>query len=276
MRSLRVFSRHPSHKGLRGVKLMLPVLTLIRLGSTTKGNLPYKVQLNSPESVKNSSSKLLMKHCFTKAGIKTSPWCPATYIDVKTINDKGFQTNCDDTGIEELTFPIITKSIFGSRGIGNTKINTNDELINWLKGKDLKQYIIESYKTFTREYRIHATELGAFYTCRKMLLKDTPKEKRFQRHDDNCKWFLEDNPGFDKPINWDVIVADCVKALKGLGMDIGAFDIKVQSAKDGNGKKRKDVDYIIIESCSAPSFGEKTLQKYIEVIPKLVNCKLGK
>jgi hypothetical protein len=48
---------------------------------------------------------------------------------------------------------------------------------------------------------------------------------------------------------------------------VAAFDVKVQS-KDKN-------KFIIIESNSAPSFGDITLQKYVDEIPRIVKNKLN-
>jgi hypothetical protein len=79
---------------------------------------------------------------------------------------------------------------------------------------------------------------------------------------------LEENPSFKKPKNWDAIVADCIKAKDALGLDICAFDVGVQGAKDG--VERENPEWIIFESCSAPSFGEITGKKYIEILPKLL------
>lgn len=273
---LRVYSRHPSHSGLRNAGLRFKFRALIRLGSTTVADKPCKVELNSIQGVKNSSNKLLMKQCFTKSGIKTADW----FIKYDSVGGKGWlrkdvPIGKGDMGLGDIVFPIICKSLYGSRGMGNSKIDSKEQFVAWMKGKDLSHYIFESYKTFSREYRIHVTALGAFYTCRKMLKKDTPDDKKFQRHDDNCVWYMEENPGFDKPVNWNKIVLDCQKALKELGLDIGAFDLKVQSSKDGKGKARPDPDYIIIESCSAPSFGDVTLQKYKEVIPLIIKHKLN-
>lgn len=100
-----------------------------------------------------------------------------------------------------------------------------------------------------------------------MLRDNVPNEQKWQRHDDNCVWILEENPSFEKPINWKTIIKDCVNALESLDLDIGAFDIKVQNAKDKKGNVRDNPEYIIIESCSAPSFGEITAKKYREELP---------
>lgn len=144
-----------------------------------------------------------------------------------------------------------------------------------MKGRELGKYIFEAYFNGVREYRLHISKNGCFYTCRKMLKSDTPKEERWHRHSDTCTWIVEDNPLFDKPVNWDEIVAECVKALTAVGLDVAAFDVRVQSAKTENGKKRENVDFRIIESNSAPSFGDTTLQKYLEELPKIIQNKIN-
>ena len=85
-----------------------------------------------------------------------------------------------------------SKHIHGSRGTGNVKHDKPQDLQNWLEGKNLNNYIFEKYYTYSREYRLHVTNEGCFYTCRKMLKNGTPENKRFQRHDDNCVWILQD------------------------------------------------------------------------------------
>ena len=92
------------------------------------------------------------------------------------------------------------------------------------------------------------------------------------RNDSNCNWLVESNPGFDKPVCWEEIVKECVKALKSIGLDFGACDVRVQSAMVKN-KPRKAVDFFIVEINSAPSFGEGTLDRYLHVIPDLLKQK---
>ena len=143
-----------------------------------------------------------------------------------------------------------------------------------MKGKDLSSYLFEKFYSYVREYRIHVSKNGCFYTCRKMLKTDCKEDKNaWQRHDDNCVWMVEENPLFDKPANWDTIVSECVKALQSVGLDIGACDVRVQSAKDSKGNKRKEVDFIIIEINSAPSMGERTEIEYLKELPKLLKDK---
>lgn len=269
---IQVRSRHPSHIPLRKHLKRLPFRSLVRLGSTTEINDGIeRVELNSIPAIRNSSSKLLMKQCFSEANVKTAEWFTFNAKSAGSIVLLPQGNAKKEILMRDMKYPLIIKSLFGSRGRGNSKINTFEELQAWISSnKDLKNYIVEEYKSYSREYRLHVSKDGCFYTCRKMLKRDTPEDKKFQRHDDNCVWFLEENAGFEKPVNWDDVVSECVKALRSLKLDIGAFDLKIQSAKDKNGSLRKTCDFIVIESCSAPSFGELTLSKYLEEIPKLL------
>ena len=258
-----VLSRHPSHSILRAKNQTLPLLpfrSVIRLGSSTESD--GRLEINTVQAVKNSASKLLMKQKFTEAGVKTANW-------VVYNTNEGIFNYPDGQGIEmsQLIFPLVAKSHFGSRGIGNTKFTTKEELEAWLPNKNLNNYIFEEFVKMTREYRLHVTKFGCFYTCRKLVKNDAP-EDTWQKHDDVCNWVLEENPSFKKPKNWEAIVADCIKAKDALGLDICAFDVGVQGAKDG--VERENPEWVIFESCSAPSFGNITSQKYIEILPKLL------
>lgn len=275
----KVHSRHPSHSNLRTELPLLPFRSCIRLGSTTERpdtvtNGGNRIECNTVEAVKNSSNKLLMKQCFSDNDVITADWW---YKDMGTNRD--ILCNGSDHSeirISALDYPIIAKSLFGSRGNGNTKLDTQEELEIWMRGKTLSNYIFEKFYSYTREYRLHITKEGCFYTCRKMLKRDAPEENKWQRHDDNCVWILEDNEAFDKPVNWDTIIEHSVKALNAVGLDIGAVDVKVQSATKSNGRTRTNPKFIIIEINSAPSFGIITEQKYLEQIPKILKSKYGK
>lgn len=259
-RKLRVFSRHPSHESLREATVLLPVLACMRLGSVTVGTLPYEVEINSVNAVKNSSNKLLMKKCFTEAKVKTAEWISPKSIE--EIHDF----------FEEYEV-IVSKSLYGSRGKGNAIHKSKQEITDYFKGKDLNNYIIEAFKNYSKEYRLHVTADGCFYTCRKMLKSDTPADKRWYRNDSNCVWILEENPSFNKPSNWKEIEKQCVLALNSVGLDVGAVDLKVQSEKD---KKKDNPEFCVLEINSAPSYGEGTCKKYIEEIPKIVSRKINK
>jgi glutathione synthase/RimK-type ligase-like ATP-grasp enzyme len=281
--SPQVRSRHNTHDTIRGKLGMYPKRVIVRLGSTTPNATAYPkangrpiVEINPVEGVKNSANKLRMKTCFTRAGIQTAPW----YVVNNAGNGWKKVIGCDDNGgliymaTQGIEFPVVTKHIFGSRGTGNKYHEDQQSLTHWMQGKNLANYILEEYFTGVREYRLHICKNGCFYTCRKMLKEGTPQKERWYRNDENSVWIVETNPNFDKPVNWDTIVADCVKALAAVGLDVAAFDVRVQSTKNGKGQNRPDPKYIILESNSAPSFGTITTQKYLGVLPQLITDKL--
>ena len=252
-------SRHPSHSGLRRSLAKLPFRSVVRLGSLTEIDdvAGGRVELNSADSIRNSSNKFKMKTCFAADGVKTAEWIRVT---------TGAQLA---SWIQE--YPIVAKNIFGSRGTGNTLIRTAAELTAWLVNKDLSRYIFEKYYNYNKEYRLHVSADGCFYTCRKMLRREfADHPNAWQRHDDNCNWILEGNEMFERPNNWQDIVDHCVKALKSCGLDFGACDLRVQNNVDRDGTRRANPDFIVVEINSAPSFGQVTLEKYKEVLPQLL------
>jgi len=259
----KVRSRHPSHSPLRDKLALLPFRSVIRLGSTTDvpdtvSNGGKRVELNTIISIQNSASKFKMKDCFKASNVKTAEFWKVSEVKEKLNNWE--------------VFPLIAKINFGSRGTGMKKIDTLDQLKAFLN-TNTTGYYFEKFYNYNREYRLHVTSEGCFYTCRKMIKEDTPKDKRWYKNDSNSVWIMENNELFDRPINWKQIEEECVKALKAVGLDIGACDVRVQSAKDGKDRVRKEVDFIIVEINSAPSFGEVTLEKYLEEIPKVLKRK---
>lgn len=266
----QVRSRHPSHSWLRENLPLFPFRAIIRLGSTKTLQEAYPTktveqrsrikEINSIQGIKNSSSKLLMKQCFTRAQVKTADWFTINpKMSGYTIHWLG-NPNCQPRDIQ---YPIVAKSHYGSRGEGNTKLNTQQELETWMRGKNLSNYIFEKFHNYSKEYRLHVTNEGCFYTCRKLVRNDAP-EDTWQRHDDVCTWIVEENPKFMKPSTWNLIVQDCIKAKNALGLDICAFDVLVQ------GTSKTNPEWLLLESCSAPSFGEITKVKYKEAITKLL------
>lgn len=272
----QIKSRHPSHSILRNSLPKLPVRSVVRLGSLTEFEDVAKgtrIEINSVQAIKNSSNKLLMKQCFSKADVRTADWWTiykggdefkGVLLTCKNNNEEPLNT------FKDLPFPIVAKHIYGSRGEGNFKLDNQQQLEQWLRGKTLTNYIFEKYYNYSREYRLHVNKNGCFYTCRKMLKEDTPADKRWFRNDSNSVWVVEGNPQFDKPVNWNTIVGECVKALNAVGLDFSAFDVKIQSSKTEKGKIRENPEFIIIESNSAPSFGDITAQKYIDVLPQMI------
>lgn len=270
----QIRSQHPSHNILRGILDRVNKRVVVRLGSTTtlrsiyEGKLTEEqmntrvIEINKVEAIKNSANKLLMKQCFTRAEVKTAQWFIARTDGTFLCN------NTEVFGTAHLPYPIVSKSLHGSRGVGNTKHDSQAQLEAWMRGKNLAGYVFEKFYTYSKEYRIHVTNDGCFYACRK-LLKNTAPEGTWQRHDDgNVTWIVEENPKFMKPATWDLIVADCIKAKNALGLDICSFDVMTQ----GSTKERPE--WIIIESQSAPSFGEITGKKYIIELNKLIRTRL--
>lgn len=279
----RVRSRHGTHDSIRGKLGFYPKRCVIRLGSTTPTGRIFPdvpassiIEINPVEGVKNSANKRLMKTAFTKAGVKTAPWFVYQnnhWVKVIGVLDNG-QIIVQNAAPE---FPVVSKHVYGSRGTGNAYHEDQAHLDRWTRGKstqELENYIVEEYFTGVREYRLHTSKNGCFYTNRKMLKNDTPEAERWYRNDDNSVWIMDTNPAYDRPRNFAQIEADCVKALHAMNLDVAAFDVRVQSARDKKGKVRENPDYIILESNSAPSFGTVTVQKYLAALPSLIKAKL--
>ena len=263
-----ILSRHPSHDILRlkHKKIAaLPYRSVIRFGSSTEvedsiakgGN---RIEINTVNAIKISANKLLMKQKFAEAGVRTANW----------------RQHCPIEGLTDLEFPIVAKAHYGSKGKGNTLLKTHEEYLEWTSGKNLSNYIFEKFMNFGHEFRLHVTEDGCFYTCRKALKQDVPEDQKWRRHDDICVWFLETNENFQKPNSWNDIVSDCVKALKAVGADLLSFDVRVQTPRDKDGNLRPYQEYILLECNSASSMDNGTgevsvcAQKYIDEIPKII------
>ena len=253
---VRLRSKNPSAAELKA--LLRTIRTnkpfVVRLGSRTplEQIMPRMhsrtIEINSIEGITNSRDKQIMKACFDSAEVRTAQWAMMSN-DVWNI------------------FPAIIKQVGSHGGEGIFLINNNEELTNWINSHpNRSSYIIEEYKNFTKEYRLHITVDGCFYTCRKMLKADATE--RWHRHDSNSVWILEENPLFEKPKNWDDIVAECVKALTAVGLQTGACDVKVQSEK---GKRASFIpDFIVMEINSAPSMGSGTTVKYFEKLSEMI------
>lgn len=270
----QIRSRHRTHDDLRTKLPHFKFRSVIRLGSTTDLDDTIsmggsRVEINTTEAIKNSSSKVRMKTCFVKAGVITAPVYRISNVG-GNIRIHDIHNDVLEIKAEKLKYPIIAKLVFGSRGHGMQLLQDINELKTFIirKGTELSSYIFEEYLNYVREYRLHVTENGCFYTCRKMMKTDTPEDMRYFKNDQNCVWIMDTNPAFDKPSNWKNIEAECVKALKSIGLDFGACDVRVQSGKD-----HKTPKFFIVEINSAPSFGTETLKKYLEMLPTLLNHK---
>lgn len=253
---LKVRSRNYSANLLRNqIEVTKP--TVYRLGSFTPTNEVFKHckhpelirEINTVEACKTSNDKFLMKLAFAEHDVKTAEW--------SGLNNPLF--------IEEFQGPYIIKHIHSSKGKGIYYIQNAEEMTEFINShnSNLNNYIIEKYHKYVREYRLHVDKFGCFHANRKMLKNDATE--RWHRHHINTVWIREDNEMFDKPVNWDEIVAECQKAIAAVGLEIGCVDVKVQS------NKQEHPDFIILETNSAPALGEESAPKYINELKKIVN-----
>jgi len=275
---VKIRSRHPSHNVLRKhPELQFEVPAVVRFGSLTEMPNNY-IEINSVEAIKNSSSKLRMKKCFDELEVNTTKWYTLKIYEntIHLLKEKE-NISCE-INHEKIKYPLVLKHIYGSRNKGNSIYKSSEELLIKLtelkNANKLNNYIIEEYFSGAREYRLHVSKWGCFYTCRKMIKNDTPEDQRWFRNDSNSTWILEENQLFDKPVNWQNIVKECIKSLKAVGLDLGAVDLRIQSARTSKGTLRENPEFKIIEINSAPSFGEITPIKYKEQIISLIKEKV--
>ncbi len=264
MYKLTVRSRNTSCKPLRELRFAKKVL--YRMGSITpideilKGNKkPFDIEINSIVGCSYSANKKTMKSAFDSYGIKTAEYL--CFID----EDVDEMTIILKNKLKSWNNKMIIKHKYSSKGNNIYFIDSIKSLQNFITKHQntLYDYVYEKYYTYTKEYRLHVSKDGCFYACRKMLKNDA--EVRWHRHENNSVWILEDNPLFDKPKSWDNIVNECIKALKALELDVAAFDVKVQS------NDKKDPDFIVLESNTAPALGEIGIQKYKEFLTNYIN-----
>lgn len=246
---VRIRSRHPSHRPLRHL-LNLPFRTLINFGRTDSSVLPRGryVLINPPETVANAADKLLTKQKFTEHSVATAEYWP-------------------DFVVPENKFPVVVKHRWGSRGTGVYLMRTPADLAAFRArhGEQRFQstYIIERFKNYRYEFRLHATQTKVFLSNRKARKDGVPETDRWKHTYENSVWYNRENPLFDprhfSDEIWASINAEAVKAITALGMDFGAVDVKVNN----EGK------FFILEVNSAPSLGDQTRDHYLRLFPEL-------
>lgn len=257
--NLRIRTRNVSCAPLKA--LQVPRRTIYRMGSVTPtekitSRTDY-LEINSPEGCKISGDKILMKQRFVENEVPTAEY---TIINQdESIED--FKTRLID--FLNQWKRMIIKHKHSSKGNGIYFIDSIDALNEWFENNRPQGFVFEKYYTYSKEYRLHVDDTnGCFYTCRKMLKSDA--DVRWHRHENNSVWILEENEMFDKPDNWDAIVQDCVKAIRAVGLNIGAVDVKVQTHTE-------NPKYIILETNSAPALGEIGIEKYKEELINYIN-----
>jgi glutathione synthase/RimK-type ligase-like ATP-grasp enzyme len=273
---LQLRTKNFSNKDLKG-NIELPLRCLYRAGSTTStkdcfpvsfGRRPI-IEINTVDSIENSRSKLLMKACFAKAEVSQADWFGCVIKDDPNNKYVGIKYGDYDDPIE-INYPILAKRINGFKGKGMVKIDDQDGLEKFLaetSANQLTGYYFEQFHNYSREYRIHCTQERVFMSWRKLRKEDTPDDRRWFFNSENCNWVGEDHELFDKPTNFDMICDDCVKAIIEVGLDIGSFDVRVQSSRKNN------PNYILIEVNSAPSLGEKGIEIYKNELIRIFNNK---
>jgi len=274
MLHLIVRSRNTSCKPLKDI--IVPKRTILRLGSTTSTESiarlnhtrPEKYsEINTAKACEISGNKILMKRRFTRGRVTTAPWFVPSGARIGDVYHQ-IEYYLNRWKI------LIMKRKNSSKGKGIYLVKTLDDFKkvyeeNIKSIEELKNYIVEKYFTYSREYRIHVTKDGYFLANRKMLINEA--EDRWHRHANNSVWINEQNEMFDRPSNWDNLVQDCVNALKAVGLDIGAVDVKIQSEHNKKGVKNENPKWIILEINSAPALGEDSLIKYEEKIKEMIN-----
>lgn len=258
MFKLRVKSRNHSCAPLRNIRT--PFRVLYRMGKPVSLEEVFPnpriratrriMEINSAKGCIISADKIKMKKAFDLARVQHAEW-----FYIRPNDDARTKV------LEHLTQwnKIIVKHKHSSKGRGIYLLESIEDFDNFKEGKNLSNYVFERYYTYSKEYRIHVNKFGYFYTCRKMLRHDA--EDRWHRHSSNSVFILEENPDFNRPANWDDIVRDCIKAMKVIGLDIAAFDVKVNV--DGT-------KFILLESNSAPSLGEDGIERYTYALKQLI------
>lgn len=246
-RTLRVRSRHACHHQIAGINIPGKEIPYLRMGSVTRLNA-RGIHINRPECIINACDKQRTKECLaTNKKIPTAPW----------------QNAEDAAKNRKIKTPFVVKHRLGSRGTGVhliRKVEEWDKFVKEHQGR-LNKYIIERYKPYGEEFRLHVSSLGIFYACRKALKKKAPKKDRWRRSDENCVWYSDKNKEhFHKPKNWQEINELCTLALQTTGLDVAGFDVRVSP---------KTNKWFIVEINSAPAFATITTERYTEHMPKL-------
>jgi glutathione synthase/RimK-type ligase-like ATP-grasp enzyme len=256
-RTVRIRTKNPSSNPLRKA-ILVPFLAVCRLGSRTPTREVFPraihrvIECNSVESIENSRDKLRMKACFEKEGVIQAKHYHGRF-DVETIK-KHFSISKTEE------YQLVGKAICGFQGHGMVLINNDTQLADFCRTHTPNNFFIELFYNYGREYRFHTTQTEVFLTWRKLRSKDAEERWFFNSH--NCNWVGEGNQLFNKPSNWDQLCREACKAIKSCGLDIGAVDIRVSS--------QDTTQFIVCEVNSAPALGEEGIDKYREIIKKVL------
>lgn len=244
----QIRTKNPSAGPLRR-SISVPYKAVVRLGSRTPLEQCFRdprgvIECNTVQSIENSRDKLRMKECFSRYDVPQAEW--------KTIRDH-------EMFVE---FPLVGKQIVGFKGHGMQLIENADQLGEFIRTHD-NRYFIEKFYNYAREYRIHATANHSFLAWRKLRRNDATERWFF--NSTNCNWVGEDHELFNRPSNWADLCNSAVMAVRAVGLDIGAVDIRIQN--------RPNPQYIVCEVNSAPQLGDAGIEAYRTEITNILNRK---
>jgi len=255
-RFARVRTANFTAKPLRGT-ITTDYRAVVRLGSLTPTGRIFPnhrdiIEVNTVDAIQNSRSKLRMKECFEKENVPQSEW----WSSYKALAEE-----------KKIPFPIVVKRVFGFQGRGMELLSTKEELATWFtKHGNAEGWYFEKFYNYAREYRLHvANGTGVFLSWRKLRTKEA--KERWFFNSINSNWVGEDHKLFDKPTCWKEMEKAAINCIKSTGLDIGAVDIRVQSATVNNPQ------FIVCEINSAPALGELGIERYKEVIKNIINKK---
>lgn len=264
----------PKNKNMK----LFPVRSLVRLGSRTPINEIFApnvsfVEVNSLQAVDTSRSKLSMKAAFAKHSIPQSEWYELrgnNTSQMRNLNETVDREESPERSIinpESLPYPIVAKRINGFKGIGMRKLDNVEELNNFIKNTNVSGYYFERFYNYSREYRIHATRDKVILRWRK--LRTSEAEERWFFNNSNCNWIGQENELFQLSGKLlDSIDNACIEAVKAVGLDIGAIDVRVQSAS------RENPAFIILEVNSAPRMGTISNELYARELENIIQSKI--
>jgi glutathione synthase/RimK-type ligase-like ATP-grasp enzyme len=261
LRTVRIRTKNYTAAPLKRA-IFVPFLSVARLGSHTPTHEIFPLarditECNTVNAVLNSSNKLRMKECFNKYNIPQADWYHGSFSDINKIK-KHFNIS------EE--YQLVGKAINGFQGRGMVLINNDKELKAFCSTHSPEYFFIERFYNFAREYRLHATQDKVFLSWRK--LRQQNATERWFFNSQNCNWVGERHGLFNKPANWDKLCNAACNAIKVVGLDIGAVDIRIQSSG-------RDPQFIICEVNSAPALAEEGIEKYREQIKEILIKKHG-
>jgi hypothetical protein len=265
---------------LRKALGLFPFRVAISHGSRSEKLLAYikkynPMCINHPDSIKLASNKVTCKNILIEKGLPTAKFL--TYSEILFGNGRVDFGKVEKT----LSFPIVAKLKSGSGGEGMAKLDSLNDLKEWLKQKQtatLHRYFFEEVfqpdLKKCKEYRIAVSPVlfpfnmqyvlegkkynfntGEVISMQKRMKKEAVEKGEFGRN------LALGNSYFEKSFNrhiyfkkygthldWEKMVGYCVKAVAACGLDYGAVDILWDSQND---------KFCILEINSAPSLGEQ-------------------